>query len=361
MILYGNSCTWWTPICISYTKWTITAWLPLKKRRTLEWSHTLKLRKQHYRTDLGKFFFSERVVSQWNLLDADAVSSATVNSFKNHLQRIRGQRETFSQTRSVPQASRPHHWWILFLLLVWSHQVRILCRSPVYKLEIQMELALLVQSAPVDMTTKIYVPSVFLIHFIIFLLVYWSLTVELNVVIVAELSLSTSHWLSTHRFIEQLWLRWIFVGMFEALSCWPPGCRGLSLWPTAAYKWTLQEVLLIPLYKLLIELDCRDDGLRSIWLRFIAMDCSNHECVLSTSVSFDCGSCWTQAALIGDLVTSLLDLDVEILTTLCNYDLTSNLDRQLQTRHHYASASAFWLVVWHKSVASEQFKVWSAQ
>jgi len=57
--------------------------------------HSLKLRKQHCRTDLRKFFFSERVVSWQNLLDADAVSAATVNSFKNLLQQIRGSKRSF--------------------------------------------------------------------------------------------------------------------------------------------------------------------------------------------------------------------------------------------------------------------------
>jgi len=51
--------------------------------------HSLKLKKQHCRTDLRKFFFSERVVDRWNLLDEHAVSATTVNSFKNRLQRTR--------------------------------------------------------------------------------------------------------------------------------------------------------------------------------------------------------------------------------------------------------------------------------
>jgi len=55
----------------------------------------LELRKQHCHTHLRKFFFSERVVSWWNLLDADAVFAATVNSFKNYFQRIRQSKRSF--------------------------------------------------------------------------------------------------------------------------------------------------------------------------------------------------------------------------------------------------------------------------
>jgi ribonuclease P/MRP protein subunit RPP40 len=57
--------------------------------------HSLKLRKQCCRTDLRKFFFSERVICRWNLLDEDTVRSATVNSFKNSLQRIRESKRSF--------------------------------------------------------------------------------------------------------------------------------------------------------------------------------------------------------------------------------------------------------------------------
>jgi len=76
--------------------------------------HALKLRKQKV-VLLWKSY-------RWNLLDADAVSAATVNSFNNHLQRIRGSKRSFF-TR-VQFATSFKAWRILFLLLVWPHQVR---------------------------------------------------------------------------------------------------------------------------------------------------------------------------------------------------------------------------------------------
>jgi len=51
--------------------------------------HSLKLRKQRSHLDLRKYFFSERVVYRWNEFDEDTVSAATVNMFKNRLQRLR--------------------------------------------------------------------------------------------------------------------------------------------------------------------------------------------------------------------------------------------------------------------------------
>jgi len=66
---------------------------PVNDQRTR--GHSLKLKKHYCHLDLRKFFFSERVVSWWNALDEEAVSAKTVNSFKNHLQRIRQQQISF--------------------------------------------------------------------------------------------------------------------------------------------------------------------------------------------------------------------------------------------------------------------------
>jgi len=48
--------------------------------------HTLKLKhKNRFYTDLGKFFFSNRVVDKWNELPASVVQSLSVESFKSKL------------------------------------------------------------------------------------------------------------------------------------------------------------------------------------------------------------------------------------------------------------------------------------
>jgi len=46
-------------------------------------SHSLKLFKNQYSSNIGKFRFSNRVVEQWNKLTEHVVSSDTANSFKN--------------------------------------------------------------------------------------------------------------------------------------------------------------------------------------------------------------------------------------------------------------------------------------
>ena len=54
--------------------------------------HSGKLKKQFSRTDIRQHFFSNRVVSRWNYLPADAINSGTVNTFKSHLLRIKKNR-----------------------------------------------------------------------------------------------------------------------------------------------------------------------------------------------------------------------------------------------------------------------------
>jgi len=50
---------------------------------------TKKLHKRRTNTDLWQHFFTERnIINIWNMLDEDAVSANTVNSFKRHLQRM---------------------------------------------------------------------------------------------------------------------------------------------------------------------------------------------------------------------------------------------------------------------------------
>ena len=47
--------------------------------------YSMKLSKQRASIDVRKFFFSQRVVNEWNLLLQDVVDAASVNQFKNRL------------------------------------------------------------------------------------------------------------------------------------------------------------------------------------------------------------------------------------------------------------------------------------
>jgi hypothetical protein len=49
--------------------------------------HSMKLFKDRFNTNLGKFVFSNRVVDDWNALSEDIISCNTVNSFKAKLDR----------------------------------------------------------------------------------------------------------------------------------------------------------------------------------------------------------------------------------------------------------------------------------
>ena len=54
--------------------------------------HSKKLRKKRFNTDLRKHFFTDRIINIWNALDDRTVTSATLNSFKNGLERLRNSR-----------------------------------------------------------------------------------------------------------------------------------------------------------------------------------------------------------------------------------------------------------------------------
>ena len=47
--------------------------------------HSLTILKQHCRLNVQKYFFTHRVVDNWNNLSADTVHSKTVDSFKNQI------------------------------------------------------------------------------------------------------------------------------------------------------------------------------------------------------------------------------------------------------------------------------------
>jgi len=57
--------------------------------------HSMKIVKSHCRTDIRRFFFSERVINRWNSLPQEAVDSGSVNMFKNSLDRLRSSRMGF--------------------------------------------------------------------------------------------------------------------------------------------------------------------------------------------------------------------------------------------------------------------------
>ena len=50
--------------------------------------HGLKLYKPRIRTDIGKFSFSYRIVDIWNALPGEIVSSDSINTFKNMIDRV---------------------------------------------------------------------------------------------------------------------------------------------------------------------------------------------------------------------------------------------------------------------------------
>ena len=49
--------------------------------------HSLKLFKNNFQTNTGRFSFSNRIVSDWNSLPEHVISSNTIISFKNRLDR----------------------------------------------------------------------------------------------------------------------------------------------------------------------------------------------------------------------------------------------------------------------------------
>jgi len=51
--------------------------------------HTLKLSKMRDTRDCWKYFFSNRVVNRWNMLDQQIVGVTSLNAFKNGLDKLR--------------------------------------------------------------------------------------------------------------------------------------------------------------------------------------------------------------------------------------------------------------------------------
>ena len=91
--------------------------------------HSFKLAKHRTDKDLRHYFFSERVVNRWNQLDEDTVEASTLNSFKNHLTKLRRKRMGFFMDFSLQSppaessaslgAAAPGIWpgiWTLLLI-----------------------------------------------------------------------------------------------------------------------------------------------------------------------------------------------------------------------------------------------------
>ena len=57
---------------------------------SFDWTrgHSLKLKKNRFRTELRQHFFSERVVNIWNKMDKDTVCASSLNSFKQRIQKF---------------------------------------------------------------------------------------------------------------------------------------------------------------------------------------------------------------------------------------------------------------------------------
>ena len=56
---------------------------PINTGRTR--GHNLRLKKEYSRLDVRKYFFSQRIVNEWNALPPDVVNSGSVNEFKNRI------------------------------------------------------------------------------------------------------------------------------------------------------------------------------------------------------------------------------------------------------------------------------------
>ena len=55
--------------------------------------HSKKLRRKRFNTDLRKYFFTDRIINIWNAFDDRTVTSATLNSFKNGLERLQNSKK----------------------------------------------------------------------------------------------------------------------------------------------------------------------------------------------------------------------------------------------------------------------------
>ena len=55
--------------------------------KTVTRGHNLKICKDRFNLDIGKYSFKNKVVDEWNSLPQEIVDAPSVNSFKNQLDR----------------------------------------------------------------------------------------------------------------------------------------------------------------------------------------------------------------------------------------------------------------------------------
>jgi len=83
-------------------------------------THSCKLTKKRFRTDLRQHFFTERIIiNVWNSLDEQTVSSCSLNSFKCNLQWFRSHNEDGSilvHLCPMTLEADPEIWWGLDLV-----------------------------------------------------------------------------------------------------------------------------------------------------------------------------------------------------------------------------------------------------
>ena len=78
--------------------------------------HSAKVLKNRCSLDLRRFFFSERVVDQWNSLPQHVIDSGSIKAFKNGLNTMRRDSMGFFVDWLVRLALRPH----MFLSILWN-------------------------------------------------------------------------------------------------------------------------------------------------------------------------------------------------------------------------------------------------
>jgi len=57
--------------------------------------HSCKLMKARCTKDITRYFFSNKVINRWNVLEQSAVDASSINAFKNSLENVRSNRMGF--------------------------------------------------------------------------------------------------------------------------------------------------------------------------------------------------------------------------------------------------------------------------
>ena len=61
----------------------------VSSRSTRNSSYNLNLKKQRFKTDIRKHFFSNRIIDEWNKLSVEIKKSKTVNDFKRKIKLLK--------------------------------------------------------------------------------------------------------------------------------------------------------------------------------------------------------------------------------------------------------------------------------